>query len=165
MKTPDFSSTSRENKISSANLIFRPLDQSDITELEEWHQDTELRKRYGESDWPNMLLKLIEKDPNRKCWIVREGDARVAYVDLEVEDRVGHIGLVVNPSLRNRGFGKRVLTAALSLLELRNVKEVHAGIEQDNVASLQCFKAVGFKQINEKPDHEGCLNFVFFTPC
>jgi len=44
---------------------------------------------------------------------------------------------------------------------LNSIKEVRTGIEEDNVASLGCFRGAGFFPLDEKPDHEGIINFSY----
>lgn len=143
-------------------IVLRPLVEGDLPELEEWHQDHELRRRYGGTGHPRKLYQLTISDSNRKCWIAEEHGTPVGYVDFERQPSgEAWIGLVVKTDLRGRGYGQRVLRSFLMLSDLASVSEVCAGIEQDNVASIRCFRAVGFRQMNEKPDHDGCLNFSF----
>jgi RimJ/RimL family protein N-acetyltransferase len=142
-------------------ITFTLLADSDVSDLERWHEDPELRRRYGGDGWPTKLLKIMRGDPNRHCFIAWEGSRKVGYVDFEIipKENLGHIGLIVDPLLRGSGYGKQILRAVLNLPEISSVTEVRAGIEKDNIASIRCFLGVGFRQLDELPDHEGCLNF------
>ncbi len=149
--------------ISIPQLRFVPLADSDIPMLEQWHEDLELSRRYGGRDWPRKFLKMTQQDPHRKGWVAWSDGLRVAYIDLEIvpQECIGHIGLVVHPALCGKGYGKKALADALQLPAICVLKEIRAGIEQDNTVSIRCFMALGFRQLNEVPDHEGCLNFSY----
>lgn len=100
----------------------------------------------------------------------------VGYVDFELlpEEYIGWIGLVVNPTLRNKKFGRNILTSFLKSFrtlpynvilkcspDTQHIKEIRAGIEADNIPSIKCFRAAGFVQMNAEPDHEGILDFSY----
>lgn len=77
-----------------------------------------------------------------------------------IERRTGHIAIVVDPGRRRRGVGRAMIRALLDRPELEDASLLVAGIEPDNVASLRCFEAVGFRRRAEEPDWEGMLDLV-----
>lgn len=144
-----------------SDVRFSPFLESDAEELEQWHAHSSVNGRYGGTDWPRKLLQFIKDDSDRTCWVAWEGEKRIGYVDCEAKEGIAWVGLVVNPAMHNQGHGKNVLRSFLRLPFLQSVKEVRAGIEEDNAPSLRCFKGADFTQLHEKPDHEGIINFSY----
>ncbi len=145
-----------------STLVFRNLEQEDLKNLLAWHQDAELANRYGGSDWPQKLWRIMQSDKNRQCRIACLNNEPIGYVDIELhpDDHLMWIGLAVKPELRKQGFGKRILEEFLTIPFTQNFKEIWAGIEYDNIASRKCFENVGFEAKNIEPDEENILDYV-----
>jgi len=143
------------------SIVFAPLIEKDIALLHSWHQDSELSNRIGGKDWPKKLWEILSTDLNRKCWTASMGGEIIGYVDFEIhpDENIAWIGLAVKPELRKQGFGKRILEEFLKLPFVRKYKEIKAGIEPDNVASMKCFVSVGFEA--EKLDGEGIMDYSY----
>lgn len=144
-------------------LSFRPLVEKDLDELMEWHVDSELSHRYGGSDWPKKLWQIMQNDQSRTCWIASMEDVPVGYVDFEVhaDENLAWIGIAVKAELRKQGLGKRILSEFLQLPIVQSFKEIRAGIEQDNIVSIRCFSAVGFRPLGIEPDDEGVIDYSY----
>jgi RimJ/RimL family protein N-acetyltransferase len=144
-----------------SDLLLLPITEEDLSELEQWHADSRVKDRYGGADWPRKLFQFTKRDSNRTYWIAWENEKRIGYVDCEVKDATAWIGLVVNPAMHNQGHGKNILRSFLRLPFVQPLKEVRAGIEEDNEPSLRCFQGARFTRLDEKPDHEGIINFSY----
>ncbi|HVW66954.1 MAG TPA: GNAT family N-acetyltransferase [Candidatus Peribacteraceae bacterium] len=144
-------------------IAFRSLVANDVPELMKWHADPAISNRYGGAERPKMILQTIQTDLNRSCLIVQEDKNTIAYVEIEKhpDEHVLWIGLVVNPDYQNRGYGKRILKMLLSSDYVQGFQEVRAGIEHDNEPSVRCFRSVGFVPMQEEPDEEGILDFIY----
>lgn len=152
---------------SMEHLSFGLLERNDVTELMLWYRDTELANRYGGHDWPQKLWPILLQEKNRQCWMVRMNNEQVGFVDFEMNpmENLAWIGLVIKPELRNKGLGKRILQEFLAQSSVRSFSEIRAGIEPDNIASVRCFTALGFKPLHEKPDEEGIIDYsLVFKP-
>jgi RimJ/RimL family protein N-acetyltransferase len=88
------------------------------------------------------------------------GDEGPVY-GASVELPTGSISYVVDPSLRNRGWARAMITELVNLPELAVVRIFEAGVEPENVASIRCLIAAGFTLESEDPDFENMLYLLF----
>lgn len=146
------------------SIVFTPLVAEHLQELEQWHQDSELARRYAGTKWPLQLWDILQKDPMRRCWVVSAGDEAIGYVDFEMhpEEHLAWIGLAVKAEKRGQGWGKRILQAFLKTPFAQKFTEIRAGIEPDNTASIHCFSSAGFVPLSTKPDEEGVIDYSYF---
>lgn len=144
-------------------LRFAPLTEGDMVELLQWHQDGELARRYGGSDWPRQLQEVLRTDPARSCWVVWKDGKRVGYLDFERHpaENLAWIGLAVAPDLRGKGLGRDILQMFLRESEAMAFREIRAGIEPDNAASVAVFSSSGFVPMRSTPDEEGIIDYSF----
>lgn len=145
------------------DLQLRPLSESDIPNVQEWHSDTRVSKWYGGVDWPPKLWEIMQKDSNRKCWVVFLGDQAIGYVDFEEHpaESLAWVGITVKPKLQGQGFGKRILQTFLNHPEAKKYPELWAGIEAEHVVSRRLFESAGFTTKQAEPDEEGIFDYVF----
>jgi L-amino acid N-acyltransferase YncA len=142
-----------------SELTFRPLDDRGLRLYEAWFQDTELRRRIEPptSQWFN----YVSNTPGIYAWIIYHDDIPIGQLQLDTyANNTGSVELVVNPKMRNQGYGKKILKAFLMRPEVARLDQLEVTIEPDNFASLQCFQQVGFIQMSVEPDKEGFLHFI-----
>lgn len=143
-------------------MVFKELKEEDLVFLEEWYKDEEVLKRLGGTLPLNRWFCYVQQNNNYYAWIVHEDIIPAGQVALELyPDCSASISILINPSYRNNGFGQKILKALLQKTELSAVQIIKVGIETDNVASLQCFKKVGF--IEEGLDMDGLIA-LSYTP-
>jgi len=53
-----------------------------------------------------------------------------------------------------------MIRALVAWPELSEVRLFEAGVEPENIASIQCLLAAGFRPYRSKPDYEGMLYFT-----
>ena len=141
-------------------MAFVLIDESGLRVLETWFDDPELQRRYSRPD--RTWFDYVCNEAGVRAWMIHENGAPVGHLQLDTDaDGTGHIGLVVKPELRNRGYGKRILRAFLGRPEVRRLNTIVGCAEVDNVASHRCVRAVGFVQQGTEPDEEGFLSFVY----
>jgi len=141
-------------------LDFVPLDETGLYTLESWFDDTELGRRYASPTC--VWLDYVRLQPGVYAWMIFESGIPVGHFQLDTQDNAsGYIGFVVNPKLRNRGYGKRILRDFLVRPEIEHLETILGTAEVDNVASHRCLEAAGFQQQNSAPDEEGFLTFVY----
>ena len=141
-------------------LQFRRLDSLGLDIFAAWFADNELNRRIcaPTEQW----FQYVSTKPENSAWLVYEGRTAVGQLQLDTyPDRTGSLSLVVNPELRSRGYGKRILSAFLLQGEASRLVEIKACIEADNSASLNCFRACGFVARETEPDSNGLISLVY----
>lgn len=155
-------------------LTFEPISAESINELESWFDDSATRRHLGDRSWLVRTLTLVEEAPSaefrgrrvlgRHIWVVRESGRAVALVDVEpYDDGTAGIALVVAPSLRGKGFGRRVLESVRQRPELSRVQEFIGAIEPGNVAARRCASRARYA-IADREDDEGLLRISLRNP-
>lgn len=145
-----------------SEIVLIPLDESGLSTLEAWFQDAELRKRLGGMLSLRRWYECVHTDPGRFTWLVYEESTPVGLVDLETcPHRTAWATLLVNPELRGRGYGNRILRAALSRPEVTRLKRIKAIVEHENIGSLRCLWSVGFVVEWAEPDEEGFVILAY----
>jgi ribosomal protein S18 acetylase RimI-like enzyme len=76
-----------------------------------------------------------------------------------IDVATGSIAFAVDPALRRRGVGRRMIAALLARPELALVTLFEAGVESANTASRRCLEAVRFRVRSEEPDCERMLYY------
>jgi RimJ/RimL family protein N-acetyltransferase len=115
----------------------------------------------------------------RRMWVsVDDRDTPVGFVDGEMYDRytawdasdpdspvisdaidVPSMGLVwvVDPPQRRQGMGRATIRAVVEHADLRSIGLFFAEIDADNVASMRCAEAAGFRCRKPSPNFEGMV--------
>lgn len=124
-----------------------------------WFSDPELNRRVSAPT--EQWLRHVNTEGNF-AWLVYEGPEAVGQVQLDTcSDQTGSVDLVVNPALRGRGYGSRILANFLSRDEAACLREIEAWIEADNAASLRCFQKAGFAAQRSEPDENGLIVYAY----
>ena len=66
---------------------------------------------------------------------------------LRLEKNTGWIGYTIAPQFARQGFAFEVVTQLLLELRQAGLTKVKAGVEEQNIASIQLLKKLGFEQI------------------
>jgi RimJ/RimL family protein N-acetyltransferase len=140
------------------NLTFVPFDEHAYQIYASWFADAELARRISlpSKEW----LALVTCKPSSRAWLIYEGSLPVGEIQMDIEPKA-NIAYVVNPALRGQGYGKGILRAFLAREDVKGFPQIEAFVEPDNVASIHVLLAVGFVQLREVPDEDGCLKFVY----
>ena len=80
--------------------------------------------------------------------------------------RLGFI--IVDPNLRGKGYGKNLLNYAIKYAkENLNAKEINLGVFENNINAYNCYKSVGFREINKNEKYKinneewNCIELVY----
>lgn len=138
--------------------IFEPLNHSHLPVLKSWFSDPDT-KRWAEEP-SDRLVSYINSEPQYYAWIVAQESETVGLVLCEIEKEVGSVYLVVNPGSRRRGYGRRILHLLKRRPEIAGASALIAEIDPKNVASLVCFRSVGFSEESEIPSEEGLVRLT-----
>jgi RimJ/RimL family protein N-acetyltransferase len=123
-----------------------PLRVSDLGEVERWFDDTQTQKWLGGRDWPSQSLRLAGK--NRYVLLAMLAGSAVGLIDVETYPaHRASFAIVVAPSARRHGMGRRVLEAAIDDPRVAEVVEWFAGIERGNEASRRLVESIGFRPV------------------
>ncbi len=143
------------------DLRFVPLDETGRHALEAWFDsDPTLRRYYARptDDW----FDYVRGQPGVSAWMIYDEDLAVGHLQLDIgRDATGYLGLAVNPQLRRRGYGRRILCSFLSRPEVTPLARLFATVHPRNVAGQRRVRAAGFVQQGDEPDEEGFLVFVY----
>jgi RimJ/RimL family protein N-acetyltransferase len=93
-------------------------------------------------------------------WTICEQGSAGVLVGDSIDVPAGSIAFVIDPDFRLRGFGTAMVGALLDRPELGEVELFGAGVEPENVASVGCLRAAGFRLQAEEPDFEGMLYYL-----
>ena len=142
------------------DLCFRPLDRAGLTALMSWFSDAELSRRLSAPT--EQWFQYVTVEAGNSAWLIFEDHQPVGMVQLDTyPDKTGSISLAVDPRLRARGYGQRILSAFLRQEAGKNLERIEACIETDNLASLRCFQAAGFRASDMGPDNHGLVTYVY----
>lgn len=142
------------------DLCFHTLDRAGLTILAAWFEKAELARRV--SPPTEQWFQYVTAGQGNFAWLVSENAQPIGLVQLDTyADGTSSISLVVNPAIRSRGYGKRILRAFLLQEAARRLDKIEAFIEADNSASLRCFSACGFAAVSPEPDADGLLTYAY----
>jgi RimJ/RimL family protein N-acetyltransferase len=119
----------------------------------------------------DIRVAQLERDPASQNWIARAAvhrDAVVGHVGFHGppdERGMVEVAYSVDPQYRRRGYGRRMLAAALLWAgQDPSVKIVRATIGPANVASIATLGAFPFEPVGEQWDDEDGLELVYELP-
>ena len=136
-------------------LIFEPLDHSHLPVLKNWFSDPDTKRWVEEPS--DRLVSYIDSEPQYYAWVAAQESETVGLVLCEIEKEVGSVYLIVNPGSRGRGYGRRILHLLKRRPEIAGVSALIAEIDPKNLASLACFRSVGFSEESEILTEEGIV--------
>ncbi len=137
----------------------------DSEEILDWRNQIEVRQFSRNQDlitkethlmWLKNRLKL---NPTQPFWMFESSSEKIGFVRLDFDQalKVYDISIIINPSMRGKGFGKEILNRAIENCLTNNpdsnfIAEAH----KNNLASCSLFLNCGFQEfvLNE--------NFLIF---
>jgi len=144
-------------------MEFIPLDEASYRTLLSWFDDPLLRRWYGPPT--DTWLHYVHNEPGVYVWMVHENQTPIGHIQMDIhEDGVGYIGFIINPGLRNQGYGRRMISEFLGLPEISRTSRVIAEVEVENYASINCLLAVGFIVENPQPNEQGFISYSIIPP-
>ena len=115
-------------------------------EVREFSRNQDLITREIHLQWLNERLKLI---PDQPFWMFESGLGNVGFVrfDLDSAAKLYEISIVVNPSMRGKGFGKEILNRAINnCLSKNSDSNFFAEAHKNNLDSHSLFLNCGFQE-------------------
>jgi RimJ/RimL family protein N-acetyltransferase len=139
------------DRLARCRFQFRGLRLEDEGWLEDWFEDTELRRRMGGCLPVKSWLEFACTTPRQWNGVALERDVPVGVVLTETD--ASHetvIAVFTRPNLRGQGVGRRILEE--TMIRFSDTQRFVADIEQDNPRSMACFRACGFTETAESID-------------
>ena len=99
--------------------------------------------------------------PATTYWLVADGRVILGSINLRhrltpaLEDYGGHVGYIVRPSARGRGYGTRMLTMALQKAREMGLTGVLITCDPKNVASTRMIRKHAGRLLSESPAKTG----------
>jgi ribosomal protein S18 acetylase RimI-like enzyme len=121
-----------------------------------------MRRYYAEDDLPfdartarAAMAGLLETPEYGAVWVLRDGAVTVGYLalcvgySLELGGRDAFVDEVyVEPEYRDKGWGTRMIEAALETARASGVQAVHLTVERANRRAAQLYQRLGFEARN-----------------
>lgn len=89
--------------------------------------------------------------------VAGDGAVPVAYGELWLdadEEEVELARLIVAPTMRGRGVGRRLVAALVEKAGLTGLRAVILRVTPGNTAALHCYRAAGFRELDEDRNAE-----------
>jgi RimJ/RimL family protein N-acetyltransferase len=139
-------------------MDFVRMDEAGFQILSSWFTNPTLRRWY--SPPTQVWLEYVRNEPRVFAWMVYDEGTPIGHIQVDIkENGMGYIGFVINPALRRRGYGKRMLTEFLVRPEISQVDRIIGEVESENIASVRCLLAAGFTPVNHLPTDKGFLRY------
>jgi ribosomal protein S18 acetylase RimI-like enzyme len=107
------------------------------------------------------LSKDIEfSDNNSYC--LTKGEAIIAFGQLipKEKGRLHFARIIVDPSKRAMGYGKRLCNALLHIANQKGYKKISLNVYRNNTNALKLYENLGFREIAEKSSKENCFMII-----
>jgi hypothetical protein len=138
-----------------------PFGSDQLPVVEPWFEDVDTQRGLGGPGWPSLMLDLANDllggfrgavETGRYVWLTWDGDRPVGFIDCSTTDRgttweggpdgrgvtatipvpSANISYLVDPAVRQRGYGIAMLLESLVAPELAHIELFAAGIESGN---------------------------------
>jgi len=139
------------------NLLIRNVTVQDSAEIFAWRNEVGVREfshnqdPIFEKDHRLWLQNRIETVAYEPFLIFEYEDKRVGLVRFDFVAELDYfaISIIINPSIRGKGFGKTILNKAIErVLESNPRANFHAEVHCDNETSKSLFLSAGFKEFS-----------------
>ena len=137
-------------------MLIRNADLSDLQDIFEWRNDSFSRSMSLSSevvslnehiDWYQRSLK----NPNRRIYIGSINELKVGLVrfDFDENTKKSEVSINLNPILRGKGFGFKLLSKSISVYKQIKDTPLIAKVKKENHPSLRIFSKCGFHNKSE----------------
>lgn len=132
------------------------FDESFYPEFSSWFIELHEEDRFIE--WylePQNWLNTVRINPSRFALAAISNDRMVGFADIEFdEDGNASFAFGIAPSLRQQGYGTKLLQEITSFVKAQGAKTILGGVDKQNRASKQLLVKAGFKRAGEDGEVE-----------
>jgi RimJ/RimL family protein N-acetyltransferase len=99
----------------------------------------------------NGWVREVSERGQRSGWVALLGGAAAGLADLEVDEdeKVGHLTFYMAPAFRRRGVGTKVIRLIVKEACREDLASVLATVEKGNEASVRSLVRAGFERVGE----------------
>jgi diamine N-acetyltransferase len=111
-------------------------------------------RTYFDGHYNPATLRTFMEDPSTGGWIANVGDRPTGYVRngySEKEGRFYVMSLYVLPAYQGMGLGHRLMEASEGEAAVRGVDRVWLGVMEQNTKTLDWYRRMGFRFVEEAP--------------
>lgn len=140
-------------------MVLFPFDVSDAGTVSSWAETpAEVRSWCGrdEAPLPATVVAGWGREEDVRAFVLRDRSTLLAYGELWVDDderEVELARLIVDPALRRRGIGRR-LVEGLVQRALRLHPLVFLRVEEENAQARRCYEAAGFTRASSSDEDD-----------
>jgi aminoglycoside 6'-N-acetyltransferase len=148
----------------SEQTTLRPVEESDVDPLLEWHADPEVSRFWDDETFTReAMLKRVAR-PDVTPYLVLEAGVPVGYLQVWGDAEQGGLDMFLEPSARGRGLGPDAARAmALHLRDERSWARVTVDPYAWNEQALRGWRNAGFVEVSRhEPDDDHTAEWVLF---
>ncbi len=122
------------------------------------HFETFIDQLRDERQYPqHHFQNWVEPVPETVLWMVKDGEY---YGSVNIRHRLnwhlekwgGHVSFIIRPSLRGKGFGKKILQKSIPFINYLGVDNALMTVCPDNAAAIRVIEFCGGKFEDELPE-------------
>lgn len=137
-------------------MLIRTADLSDVRDIFEWRNDLFNRSMFLNSaavslnDHINWYQRCL-KNPHKIIYIGLIDELKVGMVRFDFDESTiqSEVSINLNPSLRGKGFGLKLLSKSISIYKQSKDTPLIATVKKGNDSSLRVFAKCGFQNKSE----------------
>ncbi len=111
--------------------------------------DAFIKELRAEKGYPHQPYQdWVEPMPETVVWLVKDGDY-IGTVDIRhrlnwhLEKWGGHVHFVIRPSMRSKGFGKKILKKAMPIINYLGIDKALLTLAPDNETAIHIVESCG----------------------
>ncbi len=127
------------------------LDRADLDKnFEQFVNDLNAGRRHLHKPY----VDWVEPVPETILWLVKE-NAYIGTINIRhrlnwhLEKWGGHVNFVIRPSMRNKGFGKKILQKAMPVIAFMGIERALITVDPKNTAAIHIVEFAGAKFENQ----------------
>ncbi len=81
------------------------------------------------------------------CLIIKEEDNLIGFVIYSIiYDRAEIIDIIIEPSFRSKGYGKKLLKKAIEIIKDSNCLNITLEVSKENIVAIGLYSSLGFRK-------------------
>jgi [ribosomal protein S18]-alanine N-acetyltransferase len=115
-----------------------------------------LEKAAQFTPWSEKMF-LDSLKAGHKLLALSENEEIIGFIVFTINTEESEIlNLVIKPARQRKGYGRILLSDALSKIEKAGVKKIFLEVRQSNLAAQNLYLSLGFKKIGERKNYYRC---------
>jgi [ribosomal protein S5]-alanine N-acetyltransferase len=145
----------------SARLRFRPVKADDVSELHDLAVDPHIRRFLFDGEivpraWADAAIATSRSEPGVELWLLHEGAAGpaigfAAFWRFEALGPEPQLVYALRAEHTGKGLAREAAVAVIELARAGGLGDIHAAVDEPNVASIRVLERLGFERSGEAP--------------